>query len=284
MGMIGAALVALLLLVDGVRRLPLALRPGRPQSATPSTRRRKRCTSSAEDGFHSIPFTNPMTTEIDPATFAVVTKIDTDTLCQPTFLGRGWSYSFFGLQLDRHLLAPRRDCPWNILGTDRDGRDVLSRLLVGSQLTMSIALLVVVVSVTLGTLVGIISGYLGGVADHWIQRGVEFFLASPKCPSISRWSPSCRAIWRRSSSSLVICADPVQPGLGAAGARGARQDAVDRQPRLCRGRRGGRRRPLAHRRPPHPAQRDEPRHRRDDAAHPVDHADRELPRASSASP
>ena len=86
------------------------------------------------------------------------------------------------MQLDRHLFAAPAGCPWNVIGTDRDGRDVLSRLLVGSQLTMSIALIVVTVSVTLGALVGIISGYLGGLADHWIQRGVEFFLAVPEVP------------------------------------------------------------------------------------------------------
>src|SRR5262249_29507220 len=85
-------------------------------------------------------------------------------------------------QFDRHLLAAPADCPWNILGTDRDGRDVLSRLLVGSQLTISIALIVVAISVTLGALVGIVSGYLGGLADHWIQRAVEFFLAVPEVP------------------------------------------------------------------------------------------------------
>ena len=86
------------------------------------------------------------------------------------------------MELDRHLLTPPEGCPWNILGTDRDGRDVLSRLLVGSQLTMSIAVIVVIISVMIGTLVGIISGYLGGMADHWIQRGVEFFLAVPEVP------------------------------------------------------------------------------------------------------
>ena len=59
---------------------------------------------------------------------------------------------------------------------------MLSRLLVGSQLTMSIALIVVTVSITLGALIGMISGYLGGIADHWIQRGVEFFLAVPEVP------------------------------------------------------------------------------------------------------
>jgi len=181
MGMVGAAMVALLLLAtvfadflspyDPVARNPDAIYAP-PQALHFFSR----------DGFHLIPFTHPVTTEIDPTTFAAVTKIDTDTRCAPAFLGHGWSYRLFGLELDRHLLAAPQNCPWNIIGTDRDGRDVLSRLLAGSQLTMSIALLVVCFSVTLGTLVGMISGYLGGVADHWIQRGVEFFLAIPEVP------------------------------------------------------------------------------------------------------
>ena len=136
----------------------------------------------ADDGFHLIPFTNPKTTEIDPDTFLVVETVDTETRCAPTFLGHGWSYMLFGLKFDRHLLTPQAGCAWNIVGTDRDGRDVLSRLLIGSQLTMSIALIVVFVSVLIGTLVGMISGYLGGLGDHWIQRGVEFFLAVPEVP------------------------------------------------------------------------------------------------------
>ena len=181
MGMIGAALVALLLLVTIFADFfspysPVARNPDAIYSPPQALH------FFADDGFHLIPFTHPMTTEVDPTTFAVVTKIDTETRCQPEFLGRGWTYTLFGMRFDRHLFAAPADCPWNIIGTDRDGRDVLSRLLVGSQLTMSIALIVVAVSVMLGALIGIISGYLGGIADHWIQRGVEFFLAVPEVP------------------------------------------------------------------------------------------------------
>jgi peptide/nickel transport system permease protein len=181
MGMIGAALVALLLFATVFANFlspynPVARNPDAIYSPPQSLN------FFADDGFHLIPFTNPVVTEIDPKTFLAVTKVDTETHCQPEFLGKGWPYRLFGLQFERHLLAAPAGCPWNILGTDRDGRDVLSRLLVGSQLTMSIALIVVAVSVTLGALVGIISGYLGGIADHWIQRVVEFFLAVPEVP------------------------------------------------------------------------------------------------------
>jgi peptide/nickel transport system permease protein len=181
MGMIGATMVCLLIVVTIFADFFAPYDPtarNRDSIYTPP----QALHFFSEDGFHLIPFTNPMTTEIDPATFAVVTTVDTTQRCQPTFLGRGWSYSFLGMKFDRHLLAPPEGCAWNIVGTDRDGRDVLSRLLAGSQLTMSIALIVVCASITLGALVGVTSGYLGGLADHWIQRGVEFFLAVPEVP------------------------------------------------------------------------------------------------------
>jgi peptide/nickel transport system permease protein len=136
----------------------------------------------AEDGFYLIPFTYPLSTQVDDTTFQVVVKEDTTRKCAPVFLGRGWSYTLFGLAADRHLFTPPAGCPWNVVGTDREGRDVLSRLVVGSQLTMAIAMIVVAISVTFGALIGVLSGYLGGLADHWIQRGVEFALALPEVP------------------------------------------------------------------------------------------------------
>ena len=135
-----------------------------------------------DDGFHLIPFTYPLSTQIDDATFQVVVKEDTTRKCAPVFLGAGWPYTLFGFAADRHLLSPPSGCPWNVVGTDREGRDVFSRLVVGSRLTMAIAMIVVAASVTFGALIGVLSGYLGGIADHWIQRCVEFALALPEVP------------------------------------------------------------------------------------------------------
>jgi peptide/nickel transport system permease protein len=134
------------------------------------------------DGFHPVPFTHPIEVEIDAATFQPKATERTDIRCTPTVMGRGWSYSFLGLTLDRHLLAAPTDCAFHLLGTDREGRDMLSRVLVGSRLTLMMAIMVVVASVIVGTVIGITSGYLGGRADHYIQRVVEFFLALPELP------------------------------------------------------------------------------------------------------
>jgi len=205
MGMIGAALVALLLLATVFANFLSPYNPvARNKDAIYSPPQSLHFFS--DEGFHPIPFTNPVVTEIDPQTFAAVTKVDTETRCRPEFLGHGWPYRLFGIPLDRHLLTAPANCPWNILGTDRDGRDVLSRLLVGSQLTISIALIVVAISITLGAIVGTVSGYLGGLSDHWIQRVVEFFLAVPEVPFYF----ALVAVVPRNLSSfqlmLVICA------------------------------------------------------------------------------
>jgi peptide/nickel transport system permease protein len=86
------------------------------------------------------------------------------------------------MRLERHLLTAPANCPWHILGTDRDGRDVFSRVIVGSRLTMLMATIVVLISITIGTVIGIVSGYYGGLVDHWLQRFVEGILALPELP------------------------------------------------------------------------------------------------------
>ncbi|MDW6065889.1 ABC transporter permease [Streptomyces sp. FXJ1.4098] len=69
-----------------------------------------------------------------------------------------------------------------LLGTDRAGRDLLSRIIHGSRVSLSIGLIGVAVSFLLGLLFGGISGYFGGAADTVIQRLIEFLMAIPTLP------------------------------------------------------------------------------------------------------
>lgn len=135
-----------------------------------------------DEGFSFIPATHPLAVKLDTVTWQQTFVADTSITCRPVFFGKGWEYSLFGIKMNRHLLAGRDECPWYILGTDRDGRDMFSRLIVGSQLTLIMAGLVVTISIVIGTLVGIISGYIGGRADEWIQRVTELTLALPELP------------------------------------------------------------------------------------------------------
>ena len=67
----------------------------------------------------------------------------------------------------------------HVLGTDQLGRDILSRLVAGAQVSMMVAVAAVVVGAILGTLIGLVSGYFGGVIGSVLSRLTEAFLALP---------------------------------------------------------------------------------------------------------
>lgn len=79
--------------------------------------------------------------------------------------------------LPDRLLAPSAD-HW--FGTDSLGRDIYSRVVYGSRVTLSIALLVAAISMPLGLVIGVLSGYVGGALDEILMRSSDIFLAFPK--------------------------------------------------------------------------------------------------------
>lgn len=66
-----------------------------------------------------------------------------------------------------------------ILGTDKLGRDILSRIIAGSRLSLSLSLIVILLGGSVGSILGMVSGYFGGIVDAVIQRCVEAMLALP---------------------------------------------------------------------------------------------------------
>lgn len=67
----------------------------------------------------------------------------------------------------------------HLLGTDHLGRDVFSRILAGSQMTVGISILVLVIALCIGVPIGLLSGYLGGKVDRFFMRIVDAFMAFP---------------------------------------------------------------------------------------------------------
>jgi peptide/nickel transport system permease protein len=89
---------------------------------------------------------------------------------------------FDPFEMGADLSADRFQAPSDVhrLGTDQFGRDVFSRLLYGARISLSIGFLAVGISVTIGTLLGAIAGYLGGVVDSVIMRFVDVVISFPR--------------------------------------------------------------------------------------------------------
>jgi len=99
------------------------------------------------------------------------------------FFCSGDGYEFWGLfPANLHLFCPARGGQVFLLGTDRLGHDMLSRIIEGGRISLSIGLLGVTVSIILGVVLGGIAGYFGGIADLLIQRVIEILQSLPSIP------------------------------------------------------------------------------------------------------
>ncbi len=149
------------------------------------------------EGNLRAPFVYGTSNELNMDTFTREYVEDTSQIYPIQFFVRGQEYSFWGLfKSDLHFFGVENSKIF-LLGTDGLGRDLLSRVLAGSRISLTIGLVGVFLAFTLGCVLGGISGYFGGATDTVIQRVVEFLISLPTTPlwlALSaavppRWSP-----------------------------------------------------------------------------------------------
>ncbi|MFZ6027005.1 MAG: ABC transporter permease [Chloroflexota bacterium] len=125
-----------------------------------------------------------LTSTVDPEALRRVFTLDTSAEIPLEWFAEGWPYKFLGLfPADRHLFGPVDPAqPVYLLGADRLGRDLFSRVIIGTRVSMSIGLIGVLLSLVLGIFLGGISGYYGGAIDQLIQRTIDFLRSIPSIP------------------------------------------------------------------------------------------------------
>jgi peptide/nickel transport system permease protein len=127
--------------------------------------------------FHLWPFVHP-TTLTNPSRFTYTE--DRDVVVPIRLFARGAPYRLLGvIPTDRHLFGVDPPHRIYILGTDPFGRDEWSRLLFGGQISLTVGLVGIAISFSIGLLLGGISGYFGGAMDTVIMRGTELLLSIP---------------------------------------------------------------------------------------------------------
>lgn len=124
---------------------------------------------------------------------------DTGKVQPIRFFCRGDPYRFWGLvHADLHLACPAEGGTLFLLGTDRLGRDMLSRMIYGTRISLTIGLLGIAVSFVLGITIGGIAGYYGGWVDNLIQRLIEIIRSFPELP-----------LWMALSAALPVTWNPI---------------------------------------------------------------------------
>jgi peptide/nickel transport system permease protein len=138
----------------------------------------------AEGGWSISPHVVVMTAERDKFTLKTTYVVHPDKKIYLDFFGRGDPYKLWGIiPMERHFLTTEDpNSRFFLIGADRLGRDMLSRTVYGTRISMSIGLIGVTLSLALGLILGGVSGYFGGRIDMFIQRVVELVISLPTIP------------------------------------------------------------------------------------------------------
>ena len=162
-----------------------------------------------EGRFRLRPFVYPYRSELILAEFRTVYSEDRSRMVPIRLFVRGDSYVLWGLfETDLHLFGlDDPEARIFLFGTDRLGRDLLTRILIGSRVSLTIGLVGIAVTFMLGIIIGGVSGYFGGTVDLVIQRVIEFVQSLPTLPlwmGLSAALPKWWSITMRYFAIVVI--------------------------------------------------------------------------------
>ncbi len=129
-------------------------------------------------------YVNELKKNIDLDTLLTTYVSLPDTKMPIRFFVHNQPYKLIGLiESDVHLFGiDNKDAALYLLGSDRQGRDLLSRIILGSQMSLTIGLVGVILSLVIGSIMGTTSGYFGGTIDNLIQRLIEVIRSFPSIP------------------------------------------------------------------------------------------------------
>ena len=151
------------------------------------------------EGSFVGPFVYGLKYQLNMKTLKREYKENTGIIHPVRFFCSGDSYQFWGLfNSSFHIFCPAKNGMLFLLGTDRLGRDVLSRIVYGTRISLTVGLIGIIFSFLIGITIGGLAGYYGGWIDNLTQRTIEVIRSFPELP-----------LWMALSASLPITWSPI---------------------------------------------------------------------------